>query len=374
MAIDLNLISVVAFYSLVFLYFYIKRKNVTRQLGVIFLYKTQKFTGIMRAVANWNPKFWQWFGYASIPIGFTGMFVIFGYLIHALIKVLTTPGAQAGLSLAVPGVHIPGSIFIPFWYGIVALFTVIVVHEGMHGVVSEAWGIKLKSAGVGLAAILPLAFVEPPEDKLTKAKTGTQLGIFSAGVSANLISAICVFLLLNFAIAPAADGVLIKGIDVGTPAALAGMQTDEVITQASGASVKTVSDFSEIMKNVKPGEYVTIATNKNQYLVKTIENPDVKAKNRAYIGISFRQSFPWGLFHLSNLLYWMFVLNIGIGLVNLLPLGPIDGGRMLKIVLDRKMKNQQTAAKLFSAVTYLSLFLLLANIIVPYLVRAAAVL
>ncbi len=367
MAIDLNLISVVAFYAIVFAYFYIKRKNITRQLGVIFLYKTQKFTGVMRAIANWNPKFWQWFGYASIPIGFTGMAVIFGYLIHALVKVFTTPGAQAGLSLAIPGVKIPGSIFIPFWYGIIALFVVIVVHEGMHGVVSEAWGLKLKSAGVGLAAILPLAFVEPPEDKLMKAKTGTQLGIFSAGVSANLISAIFAFAILNFAIAPVADGVLIKGIDSGTPAAIAGMQVNEIIAQAGGAQVKTVADFSDVMKNVKPGEYVTIVTNKNEYLVKTVENPDEKAKNRAYIGIAFRQNFPWGVFHLSNLLYWVFVLNIGIGLVNLLPLGPIDGGRMLQIVLNRKLKNQQAAAKLFGEVTYLSLFLLLANIIVPYI-------
>src|SRR3989344_3612041 len=105
MAVDLNLISVLVFYGLIFSYFYIKRKNITRQLGIIFLYKTQVFTGIMRRIANWNPKFWQWFGYASIPIGFTGMALIFSYLVYALIRVLTVPGTQAGLSLAIPGVR-----------------------------------------------------------------------------------------------------------------------------------------------------------------------------------------------------------------------------------------------------------------------------
>ena len=38
---------------------------------------------------------------------------------------------------------------------------------------------------------------------------------------------------------------------------------------------------------------------------------------------------------LSGLMFWIYALNLGIGLFNLVPLGPIDGGRMFKTALER---------------------------------------
>ncbi|MBI2040615.1 MAG: site-2 protease family protein [DPANN group archaeon] len=370
MAVDLNLISIVAFYAIIFLYFYIKRKNIVRQMGVIFLYKTQKFTGIMRSVANWNPKFWRWFGYISIPIGFIGMALIFGYLGFALWKILITPATAPALSLVIPGVRIPGAVYVPFWYGIIALFTVITVHEGAHGIVSEAWKLKLQSAGVGMFAVLPLAFVEPPEDKLAKAKTRTQLGIFSAGVTANIIFALLVIGLtvgIGYA-APAHDGVLVTGSTPGLPSDEAGMKAGEVIISANGMPVKTINDFTAVMQKVKVGESIAVKTVANDYSIKTIANQ--RDKNKAYIGIQFRQNVPAWEWHIINLLYWIFTLNIGIGIINLLPLGPIDGGRMLSAAL-RKFIDEKRATKIFGAVSMVSLFLLLANIIAPYLMKAS---
>ncbi len=373
MAIDLNLLSIIAFYAIIFLYFYIKRKNIVRQMGVIFLYKTQRFTGIMRSIANISPKFWRWFGYASIPIGFAGMALIFSYLGFALWKILITPATAPALSLVIPGVRIPGAVYVPFWYGIIALFTVIAVHEGAHGIVSEAWKLKLQSAGVGMFAVLPLAFVELPEEKLVKAKTRTQLGIFSAGVSANIIFAlIAIGLISGLAhIAPASDGVFVTGTTPGFPSEASGIRAGEIITSANGLPVKTTADFAAILQKAGVGDVVTIKTNVNEYKIMSVANP--QAKSKAYLGVQFRPNMPMWEWHLINLFSWIVQLNLGIGIINLLPLGPIDGGKMLSAAL-RRFINEKKALKIFSTVSMISLFLLLANIAVPYLLKASSML
>ena len=48
------------------------------------------------------------------------------------------------------------------------------------------------------------------------------------------------------------------------------------------------------------------------------------------------QSFAW----LVELIFWLFILNLGVGLFNLVPLGPIDGGRMLHVALLRVLKHK----------------------------------
>jgi len=62
------------------------------------------------------------------------------------------------------------------------------------------------------------------------------------------------------------------------------------------------------------------------------------------------------------LLYWLYLLNIGIGLFNLVPLGPIDGGLMMKEVL-KKWFNKKTAKKIFSFISSAFLIMILINIL-----------
>lgn len=364
--VDLNLVSIIIFYTLIALFFFIKRKGIKREYGIFFLYRTQRFTNIMRSIANISPKFWRFLGYAAIPVGFLGMFAIFAYLAYALVKLFFVTAAPS-VSLVIPGVKIPGSIFVPFWYGIIALFVVIVVHEGMHGIVSEAWKLKLKSSGVGLLLLLPLAFVEPPEEKMKKSKLSTQLSIFSAGAFANFLTAAIVIAITMFAIAPLANGIYIAKVQEGFPAALAGLQKGDVLYKINDIKIKYASDFVTEMQKIKSGDKIILETKTKTFTVVAAENP--KEPGKAYVGINFRQNLPFGLFHFSNLLYWIFVLNIGIGIINLLPLGPIDGGRMLAAVLQKKIKDQKLAIKLFSSISSISLLLLLGNIFVPFLMK-----
>ncbi|MCK5107725.1 MAG: site-2 protease family protein, partial [Nanoarchaeota archaeon] len=63
-----------------------------------------------------------------------------------------------------------------------------------------------------------------------------------------------------------------------------------------------------------------------------------------------------------GLLYWLYLLNIGIGLFNLVPLGPVDGGLMMKEVLLKWFKKK-TALTIFKWITTF-FFLMLAAIII----------
>ncbi|MFB0500303.1 MAG: site-2 protease family protein, partial [Candidatus Hadarchaeaceae archaeon] len=58
---------------------------------------------------------------------------------------------------------------------------------------------------------------------------------------------------------------------------------------------------------------------------------------------------------------WMFLLNFAIGMFNLLPLVPLDGGYILQGVVERA-SSEQTAKR----VSYIFSFIVLALIIVNF--------
>ena len=76
--------------------------------------------------------------------------------------------------------------------------------------------------------------------------------------------------------------------------------------------------------------------------------------------------FPFGtnavFLWLKNLIFWLSMLNIGVGLFNLLPLGPIDGGRMFQTALE-KIMQQKKAVKIWKAVSYGLLIIVAGNIL-----------
>jgi membrane-associated protease RseP (regulator of RpoE activity) len=70
---------------------------------------------------------------------------------------------------------------------------------------------------------------------------------------------------------------------------------------------------------------------------------------------------------LTNLFNWAIALNLGIGAINLLPLGIMDGGRMFELALTKHIKNKKTRLKVWKTVSGTALFLLLMNLVGPYI-------
>jgi len=172
-------------------------------------------------------------------------------------------------------------------------------------------------------------------------------------------------------------GIFIDSLESGLPAQSAGLLPGTVITQVDTQTITTAEEFMEYMSKVIPGDKVTLYSDDNSFEITTIQNPTNASK--AYLGIKFRQdtaikpelkqiygNIPLLLIYATRLFYWIFILNIGIGMVNLLPLGPIDGGRMTKLALEAIFKNKKLQTKLYAFLSTLSLSLLLLNVIAPY--------
>jgi len=66
---------------------------------------------------------------------------------------------------------------------------------------------------------------------------------------------------------------------------------------------------------------------------------------------------------LAGLLNWLIILNLGIGLFNLIPIGPIDGGRMMHLVLLKVFKNGEKANRVWHSISLVFLLIVLVIII-----------
>lgn len=339
---------------------------------LVAMWRTKRLLGFIDRVSRANRRFWKVYSDIGIALGYMGMAYVFFMLLTTALKTLQTRESPAGVQLVIPGVTIP------LWYGLIGLAVVMVVHELSHGVVARAEGLPLKSVGLVLLAVIPGAFVEPDEEELLKAPLRSRLRVYGAGSLANVLTAILAALLISYAVSPllTPNGVEVGGVIKGTPADGV-LQKGDVILAINGESTKTMDEFITVMNKTKAGETITLRVlreGKELNLQLTLaENPDNPGKG--FIGIHPVQHVASRVGHegivlpLFFALYWIYVLNIGIGLMNLFPLVPLDGGRMLDDVIKEYLP-EGVARPVRYATIGIGLFLLALNLL-PALLNLA---
>jgi membrane-associated protease RseP (regulator of RpoE activity) len=387
---------VLAFYIFVGILIYINRKKFEFQGKIIAIYKTKVGISLMKKIARKCPRFVIFMGTIGIYVGFAGMLVMIYFIFLGLYQLVFVPSAPPMFSPVIPGVSIPGSpITLPLFEGLIALFFVVVIHEFTHGVISKAYKIPIKSSGLVMFGPIPGAFVEPDEKKLRKTKTKAQLSIFAGGPFANVILALVLFFVMLGMTAVSnsmfdSNGIEIKGFtnpgDALQGARLENLSEGEVIYSINNFQVDSAYNLSGAMQNITPGQIILLETNKGVKSLVVSSNPENKslpylgiylnnhvdgktklANNKVFstiylwiFGNPFDLRFNEGL----GLIGWIFVISLGIGIVNLLPLGPMDGGRMYLLVLE-KYFDKEKVRKITSATTFVLIFCLIILIIVP---------
>ena len=328
------------------------------------IWRTKKFLNFIYKTGREKKNFWKIYGDVGIVVGFAGMGVVLYYLARQAYKILHPQGPVApGVQLVIPGVTIP------LTYGLIALAILLVVHELSHGFVAVAEGIPLKSVGLVLLFIIPGAFVEPDEDAFKKASLRSRLRVLGAGSFANIIVALIALLIINgigLAFEPA--GVEIQGVIEGSPAEGI-LQPGDVIVGINGENFTTIEEFIKIMNETRPNQTITLTVLRDGKIetlkITLAKHPEKPGKG--FIGIYPTQhltskiGFTKGLMVLFFTFYWIYVLNIGIGLMNLLPLYPLDGGRMLMDTLTEKFPR--LGKPIGYSIVALSLVLLIINIL-----------
>ena len=223
--------------------------------------------------------------------------------------------------------------------------------------------------------IIPAAFVEPDEKDLKKRPLMEQLSVYAAGPMANFVLVGILMLGSMFVVDPfveklaVKDGVIItdyaveniNGVNVTYPIERAGINKGERIIGIDGKLILSHEELTQALKNKKPDDKITLNTNVSTYKIQLAKNP--KDENMGYMGVYLQQSIK-----LENSvkerygdilpaiswfvgLYGMLIfLNLGIGIFNLLPAGPLDGGRMLYSTLLKKF-NKEKAAGIFAKIS-----------------------
>ena len=285
-----------------------------------------------------------------------GIIVAFGAMIfitYTIVSTLPTVFETPSVSVVIPGVDIPGSqIYVPFVYGLIALMTVLVVHEFSHGIQSIGEKIPIKSIGLLLFAIIPGAFVEPDEDKLKEAKRTSRLRVYAAGSIANVTLALIALILVSLLAGGIPqffeeDGIAIDRVVPDSPSD--GILKDGMVLESiNNQKINDSKSYVNIISSYSPGDNVTVKTDQGTYHVTLGKNPNNESVG--FFGIQANKHFelvndslgpiPWILFELIELFQWVAMLNLGIGLFNLLPIKPLDGGYMLEILLSYKLSEE----------------------------------
>ena len=383
------------FLVLMCLYLYMKRKNIALQkilfpIFYIVMVRTNFGMKLMDKIAKKYRGWVKLFGYCSIGIGFVGMaYISLSIVLFVVNLIFRQELSQPGVSLVLPFTNIPGIGYLSFSHWILCLFVLALIHEFAHGVVARAHNVKVKSTGFAVFAILfpviPAAFVEPDEKQLAKEADVVQYSVFAAGPVINIVLAFLIILAFPFAaditnskLAPFEDqlsygnGFSYSVLEDDYPARDAGME-NSIITHVNGEKLNDYSDFYKQMLPIKPGETVVLETEAEEYSLVAIESPT--DSSRGFIGIKpeknerrvheqYQGIAPY-YYWVRGLIKWMFLLNFFIGLANLLPLGIVDGGRMLQTALHSVYNDKKKAQKMwgFVGMVFVSglLFALLVN-------------
>ncbi|MBT3940776.1 site-2 protease family protein [Candidatus Woesearchaeota archaeon] len=388
MEFNLNLLSIFLFYGLI-IYFIVKNKSKIEFHKLYLLYKTKRGISLIDRLSK--HRVWKYWGYIGIPVGFIGMFFILGMLLVKVWDIVSGKTIDQGVQLLLPWTSSGSAgpfMLMPFWTFIICIAVVVLVHEGAHGIISRVHKLKLRSTGLGMFTIIPLAFVEPDEAQMEKAPLSTQLSIFAAGPFANICTGIFALLISLFFLIPLSAsffdpaGLEITDVKYGFPAEEAGIVPGDTIMAVDSQETLNVEQFVSVVDRLKPGDTATFLLQDREVTVNTVEN--AADSDLAYVGISFKQKLDpvsdtyfgglasEALLYLITLFGWLWVLNIGIGLVNLLPLGPVDGGRMLLATSHKLIKNESKARIVWMSISILALLALVLNIVAPFLMSIFA--
>jgi membrane-associated protease RseP (regulator of RpoE activity) len=177
------------------------------------------------------------------------------------------------------------------------------------------------------------------------------------------------------------SGVAYQGLMAGLPAEQANLEG--TIVGVENYTIESLGDLSSALDGIGPGKGITIRTrvdtgdgfDERVFSLTTVEEPNATDSDKGFIGIlgvsqdfGLRDgvTFPGLVYFFTGrspdffgLLFFLFLINLGVGAFNLLPLGPLDGGRMWRIVLDRFIPRH--SKRIMNSLSWVLLLVLLLN-------------
>jgi membrane-associated protease RseP (regulator of RpoE activity) len=365
-----SLIAVVSFTALLYVIAFLLAKKKRFQSieidveGGAILVKTTKLNEFIENFGKRHARLFKVLGniaiLSSIPMAAYGIY--FFHMNLQLWKV--APSTASPVAPILPGITV-GLDELPYF--LLAIAITLIPHELAHAFHASSEDIKVKSAGVFLFFILPGGFAEIDEEELAKKPLGTQLRVFAAGSFANILTFLVflgVFsLLFASPLAPKPAGVLISDTlkDPRYPA-YGHLMPGDIIIAINNMPTTTLDDFSRILGNFKPNETIHLTIIRNGRLLNLTltlaESP--YNRSRGFLGVTIQQAYTNEWMYKSS--WWLLVVTSSVAIINVMPIFPLDGGRMLMAALE-KVLPKNTARNISVALSIYLAGILVANIL-----------
>lgn len=323
-------------------------------------YKNAQVQAILTRVLGRTRRGIRVFANVSVVAGFIMMGFAFWFLLDNIAKFFSKPAEFSQLTVLIPGVTLTSAPSI--LYFLLSIPIVLVVHEGAHGIVATLEKIKIKTGGFAIFIAMFAGFVEPDDEEFNRAKKISKLRVIGAGATANVIFALALgaILLTNpfFAIIvpepirgafyDSPQGVAVLSIMPGTGAEKAGLMANDIITAINDVPIVTPFDFTKVQ--LKPGDTAAVTASRDgkQVQFQILISPSPDDPTKGLIGIIRDNTFAykpvyhfieWKSPELSMFLLWLWMISFFIGIINMLPLPILDGGKFIHSIIDKKLSD-----------------------------------
>ena len=324
-------------------------------------YKNYKVQSALTRLLGRTRRGIRVFADVSVIAGFLMMGFAFWFLFSNIANFFVEPSEFAELTVLIPGVTLTSASAI--LYFLLSIPIVLVMHEGAHGIVATLEKIKIKTGGFAIFIAMFAGFVEPDEEEFDKAKKVSRLRVIGAGATSNVLFAFALgaILLTNplFAmILPepflgwfyeSPEGVLVLSVIEGGGAEKAGMKENDIITNIDNIRIISPMDFQKV--DLTPGQTVdvTILRDSQEIVFPVIIMPSPDDPERGLVGImrdnnlSFKPIYnfiEWNNPQVSMFLLWLWMISFFIGIINMLPLPILDGGKFIHTIIDKKISEK----------------------------------
>ena len=323
------------------------------------VYKNKQVQSVLTKILGRTRRGIRVFADVSVISGFLMMGFAFWFLLDNVSKFFVAPSDFSQLTVLIPGVTLTSPSAIAYF--LLSIPIVLIVHEGAHGIVATLEKIKIKTGGFAIFIAMFAGFVEPDEEEFNKAKKISKLRVIGAGATANVIFAFALGaimltnplfalimpepLLSSFYELP--EGVLVLSIIDDFGAQQAGLFANDIITSINGNTILSPIDFPSL----SPGDTADVSVLRNgQELDFSVEiMPSPEDPDRGLIGIMRDNSLAykpvlnfieWNDLNVSMFLLWLWMISFFIGIINMLPLPILDGGKFIHTIIDQRLSEK----------------------------------
>ncbi len=325
----------------------LKRIGFRFKYGILYAY-TRRTEFVDRLTHGWMGKLLKPVVKASPVVALAGIGLAAYSLIHGATS--NHPGATPLL----PGVTLP------LISGAIAVGFTVAVHELGHAIAARFHGIGVKRIGIFLAVVIPGAFVEPEEESFTRAPLRAKLEVLSSGPAFNVVTALLTTALVDaimFSQPYLSPGVVvIKPIIKDVP-----LRHGDIITAVNGHPIRNIYDLKSTVNKIKPGSIVPVKTERGTVWIKIHEKGGSKLIGILVTNRYYNLPITYAVQQILSFLQLLGVISLGIGIANLIPIVPLDGGRILKEILEEVIEPK-IAKNVTHAVSIVFVVLLISNL------------